>query len=381
MKGDNSMTTRRNIVFFRAELLRYSETFIREQAEGLPTLQANYTGFRRVPGLDLPEDRVYLAPYPKPFDKPVHILHKLGLPHPRLAHKLAPLRPLALHAHFEEGGIHALYLARALRVPLVTTCHGFDVTVENAHRPWKERLCLGRLGQLHREGSLFLAVSRFIQKKMIERGYPQEKVRVHYIGVDPTKFQLSGLVEKEPIILFVGRLVGKKGADDLLAAAALLKEQGVSFQVVLIGQGPLEESLRQQAAAMKIPAQFPGKQTPEEIKMWMERASVFCVPSKEALHGDSEGFGMVFGEAQAMKLPVVSTRHGGIPEAVEDTVTGFLAQEGNPKELATFLRRLLEDSTLARQMGEKGRERVVTHFDLHKQCAELEKIYLETFAK
>ena len=109
----------------------------------------------------------------------------------------------------------------------------------------------------------------------------------------------------------------------------------------------------------------------------MARASVFCVPSVVASSGDAEGFGIVFIEAQAMGLPVVSTRTGGIPEAVEDGETGLLVTQNDPEELAQSILRLLQDDELWRRFSSAGRKRVVSQFNLVQQTRRLEDLFSE----
>jgi glycosyltransferase involved in cell wall biosynthesis len=107
----------------------------------------------------------------------------------------------------------------------------------------------------------------------------------------------------------------------------------------------------------------------------MARASIFCVPSVVASSGDAEGFGIVFIEAQAMGLPVVSTRSGGIPEAVEDGETGLLVMQNDPDRLAQAICRLLQDGNLWQRFSAAGRKRVVRQFNLAQQTRRLEDLF------
>lgn len=107
----------------------------------------------------------------------------------------------------------------------------------------------------------------------------------------------------------------------------------------------------------------------------MQMAEVFCLPSRTAASGDSEGLGIVFNEASACALPVVATRHGGIPEAVLHGETGLLVPEGDAPALATALDAVLSDRSLGARLGHRGREYVRERFDARRQGARLETIY------
>jgi colanic acid/amylovoran biosynthesis glycosyltransferase len=116
------------------------------------------------------------------------------------------------------------------------------------------------------------------------------------------------------------------------------------------------------------------------VKEWMQKAMLFCVPRIAAQNGDSEGFGIVFAEAQACGLPVVSFSHGGIPEAVAHRESGFLAPERDWRKSGEYILTLLENSGLWKQFSRAGRQLVEQKFDLHKQTASLEGIYEEVLA-
>ena len=118
-------------------------------------------------------------------------------------------------------------------------------------------------------------------------------------------------------------------------------------------------------------------QPPDLVLTWMNKAKVFSVPSITAKSGDSEGFGMVFAEAQAMGLPVASFASGGIPEAVADGETGLLTHERDSEGLAACILRLLEDQELWQRLSQNGQERVRTIFNLHAQTRVLESLYQE----
>ena len=150
---------------------------------------------------------------------------------------------------------------------------------------------------------------------------------MHYTGIDTEFFNPQRPAVRAPIVLFVGRLVAKKGCDYLIRAMARVQETAPEVRLVVLGDDHLRNQLERQATAVLKNFIFLGAKEPVVVKHWMGRATVFCTPSVTAPSGDAEGFGMVFVEAQAMGLPVVSFASGGIPEAVANNETGFLVAE------------------------------------------------------
>jgi len=120
---------------------------------------------------------------------------------------------------------------------------------------------------------------------------------------------------------------------------------------------------------------FLGAKPSEIVRSLMQQCEVFCLPSRTAKDGNSETLGIVFNEASACGKPVVSTLHGGIPEAVLNGETGLLVEENDHKALAEKLDFLLSNPDAAKKMGRRGREFVCDVFDLHKQTQKLELIY------
>lgn len=290
---------------------------------------------------------------------------------------LRAARPALIHAHFGTDGLKVLNLARALGLPLVTHLRGFDVTRSPAAliasgRPGWSRYALGRR-RLMREGDLFLAVSDALRAQAVALGFPAERTRTHYNGVDLDRFR-PGKRPREPgTILHVGRLVEKKGTADLIAALSGL----TGVRLVVIGEGPLRASLQRRAGAAGVKAQFLGPQTVGEVAMWMRRATLLCAPSVTARDGDAEGLPNVVVEAAAAGIPVVATRHAGIPEAVEDGRSGFLVPEGDREGLRARLAQLLASADLRRELGFAARELAMARFDRAGQTAKLEAIYDE----
>jgi glycosyltransferase involved in cell wall biosynthesis len=336
-------------------------------------------GLRTVPGIDLSKQSTWIVNRGN-FSGALKELSFRALgPNRSQLHELKELHGKLLHAHFALDACDALDLARLLNTPLICTCHGYDVTTTDTFhkKDWHGRLFVHRKLRLQREASVFIAVSRFIRQKMLEQGYPEHRIRVHYIGVDTQFFHPPAHPARKLQVLFVGRLAEKKGCSYLIDAMAAVQIRLPEAELIIIGDGPHRADLEAKAAQVLRKFRFLGKQSPNEIKKWMQTASVFSVPSITATSGDAEGFGIVFAEAQACGLPVVSFLHGGIPEAVEHGKTGFLVDERDADGLASGLLTLLANSALRDQMGRNGRARVEKHFNLRKQSLLLEDIYDE----
>jgi colanic acid/amylovoran biosynthesis glycosyltransferase len=365
------------VIVFSDHLLYPSETFIRAQANALSAFEPVFAGSRLVEGLDLPKERTYTINRGGAAGKLHEFAFKLFGFAPRFTTRLSALDPVLLHAHYSANGLRVLPLARNLGVPLIVTLHGSDVTATNLRyqKPhFGHRRYLANKEKLQKNATLFLAVSEFIRRKSLEQGYPAERVAVHYTGVNTRTFHPAS-TESEPLILFVGRMVESKGVDFLIRAASAIQNQLPDVEVILIGDGPSRADFEERARRSLRRYRFLGMQRPEEVRKWMNRASIFCVPSVKVRSGAEEAFGMVYAEAQAVEKPVVAFASGGIPEVVCHEVTGFLAPERDWQTLTKHLLTLLEKPELRKQFGRAGRERVVRHFDLEARTKVLEEIY------
>ena len=364
-------------LIFRIQLLPRSETFITTQAAALRQFSPFFIGWRRMQGQDLPAGQSWVANEGGMLGRLHELRYRAFGPSRSLLRQLRAKAPRLVYAHFALDGFAAMPLAKALNIPLVTALHGYDVTMTDeaiGHTRLGRNYLAGRK-TLQRDGALFLTCSEYVRQRALEIGYPPDRTLVHYIGTDVQRFHPEPVVPREPVVLFVGRLVEKKGCAVLIRAMAAVQQQHRTAELVVIGDGPLRAAHEAEAARLGVRARFLGAQPPAVVADWMARASIFCVPSVVASTGDAEGFGIVFLEAQAMELPVVSTRSGGIPEAVADQQTGLLVEEQNPDRLAAAISRLLADADLWRQFSHAGRSRVVEHFDHRRQTARLETLF------
>jgi colanic acid/amylovoran biosynthesis glycosyltransferase len=368
-----------SLFIYRNELLPASETFILSQGESLSAFRAIYLGLRRVPGLEVPEDRCVLLATGHYTRLKAAWLKLLGATTSDII-RLRALRPALVHAHFGIDATNAMPIARSLGIPLVVTFHGSDATVRDdvfRRQSIALNLYVRRRSELARAAARVLCVSEFIRQQVLEKGFSPDRTMVHYTGIDLQKFIPDPTLKRQPIVLFVGRLGEVKGCEYLIRAMETVQSKVKDVEMVVIGDGPLRKQLERQARSSLRLFRFTRRCSPEVVRDWMGKASVFSTPSIVAKAGNTEGFGMVFAEAQAMGLPIASFASGGIPEAVEHGVTGLLAPERDTNALANNIVTLLTDASMWRRFSAAGQERVKKLFDLEKQTAKLEQIYHE----
>ncbi len=365
-------------LIFRERLLAPSETFILEQAKSLQRYRPVLVGLRRTePSLEHSLREVLLRDGHGTVDKIAASAYRRFPVGPDFFRRLRVLEPSIIHAHFAIDAMQALPIARKLDLPLVVSLHGFDVTssTESLRVSRSGRHYLANRNRLFREASAFVCVSHFIRSAALAAGFPESKLHVHYTGIDCERFRPANVARDPKLILFVGRLVEKKGCEHLLRAMALIQGRNPEARVEIIGDGPLREKLESLAASLSVRASFRGVQNPAEVLQSMSRARILCNPSVTATSGDKEGFGMVFAEAQAVGTPVVSFSHAAIPEVVQNGRTGLLCAEGKTAELAGALETLLKSDTLWNSMSECARKWVRERFDISKQTERLESLY------
>ncbi|KQW06670.1 hypothetical protein ASC66_09455 [Leifsonia sp. Root4] len=373
----------RRVIVWRNSVLPGSETFIRNQIDSMRQWTPQLVGAKRVqsPLLRAEDTVIYGAGR---AERAWRKMFRLTRRSARLNRAIREVDASLIHAHFGPDAVTITPTARRLRLPLIVTVHGYDVTTSGlltGFNGWRYRR---RLAQAFRYASTIIAVSEFIRDAVIHNlGADPAKVVVHHIGIPVSAPDARPRAEPEWDVVFVGRLVEKKGVGVLLDAVALAQaELPKTPRIAIIGNGALRSFLEQRASLLQIDATFFGSQPPEKVLETLRNSRVFAGPSRTAPSGDAEGFGMVFLEAAAAGLPVVSSQHGGVPEAVLDGVTGLLSAEGDARGLANNLVRLLSNPSLASELGRRGEARVRTDFDVLKQTASLEEIYdLATIAR
>lgn len=373
----------RRVLVWRNELLAPSETFIRDQARFLTRWQAVLVGQRRVAdGLDLGDLDVVTLAGKGLSDVLRRARLRTQRAHVPTIRVLERLGASLVHAHFGTDGVDAWPNVRALELPMLVTLHGYDITTrpewwQAGHGGRQRKTYPRQLLQLAEQARVgFIAVSDAIRNDAIARGIPAERIVRCHIGIDTQAFHppVSRPVPA-PRVVFVGRLVEKKGVATLLRAFALARASVPDATLAVVGDGPLRGSLEALARELALPVDFLGQRDPEQVRAELQRARVFCLPSITAANGDAEGFGMVLLEAQAMGVPVVSSARGGAQEGLREGRTGFAFPEGDADALAPLLVRLLRDDAEWARMSQAGPGFVRSEFDIRPRTAALEALY------
>lgn len=385
----NPATPLRTVIVYTSALLPYSETFIKSQALALRSWHPVLVGERVLrDGLPLAglEIMTLLPDDAPPWQRlAFRLARRWGRPHPGVLRRLRSLGAELVHAHFGPSAIDIWPYARELGLPMLVTLHGYDI---NIHRTWwesgqggrRQRSYPAKLLRLARESDVhFIAVSEAIARRAVAYGIPRDKISLHYIGVDTALFapNVASTGPRAKRVLFVGRLVEKKGTTYLLQAFARVRKRVPDAELVIVGDGPLRAQLEQQAVDLGIAAIFTGALPGERIRHEMAKARVLCLPSVTASNGDAEGLGLVLLEAQASGLPVVTSARGGAEEAILHSSSGFRHGEMDVATLEEHIVDILADDLLFERLSTCGVNYVGKNFDLFRQSEKLSAIYAE----
>ncbi len=281
---------------------------------------------------------------------------------------LREFNPQMLHAHFAtEPAAAARALALEVGLPFTFTAHGYDIR----RKPPPD--FTARAAAARAVVTVSEANARYIAKTF---AVPPEHIRVIPCGVDTDQFRPDGAggaagrlpaTNDIPWIVCVARHVRVKNLGLLLETCALLLKRGVRFRCALVGDGPLRGDLERASERLGLRGlvEFTGALAQSEVLKWWRRAAV------AALSSENEGMPVCLMEAAACAVPAVATAVGGVPELVEDGVTGVLTRPGDAADLASALTRLLVNPTLAAHLGQAARRRAEQQFSLQRQADSL----------
>jgi colanic acid/amylovoran biosynthesis glycosyltransferase len=366
-----------SVLIYTPHLLPFGQRYVRDHAMRLRRYRPVLAGRRRIEGIPIDNFPNFTleAGFAARF-REFHFL--LAGSDAALTSFVQQHRIKLIHAHFGPGGVEIMPVAGCLGIPLIVTFHGWDVKLggeADAHMSLYERIYRMRLPELLRKSSEIICVSKKWRDRVVMLGCPPEKVHTNYLGVDCEFFDgVRGQFDPMSII-FVGRLIRLKGVHVLLEALRLLRDQGLDAHLNIAGEGPELAHLEKTAGEQSLPVRFLGRKTPGEIRELLRQAAVLCAPSTTAGGQMPEALGLVLLEAQAMGVPVVGTRNGGIPETLEDGRTGYLVDQESPAALAAALKTLLVNQALNRSFGQRARAFVRERFDIDRCYSALEDLY------
>lgn len=350
----------------------YSETFIRDQINTLHTMAEVHTVHSgRFP--ERQEDGSLLSPFP------LWIAHKIvkgvtGRRNTFFGHwgfkKF--LRDHRIEVVLGNYGISAAHLVEPCRqvgVPLLAIFHGHDASNRRLLSKYREHYL-----RLFEYAHAVIAVSKDMEQGLIGMGANPEKVVLIPYGVDVNKFKPAD-ARKEKLFLAVGRFVEKKGPQYTIRAFAHVLARHPDARLVMVGKH--DERYAQCAALVRElnighAVSFPGVLSSDQVASLMATALAFVQHSVTAANGDMEGTPLSILEASACGLPVISTRHAGIKEAVIHKKTGFLVAEKDTEGMAGYMSRLLDEEGLVVEMGAAGRDHILQH---HNQVVQIGKIH------
>lgn len=273
-------------------------------------------------------------------------------------------------------GLVGLALHRALGLPFTVWVHGEDVSIYMRYAV-KRRL----IPRVFRAARAIFANSRFTRGRALAAGAPESRVHVVHPPVDAGLFEgpfdtrdLAARWETtgRRVLLTVGRLTRRKGHDVVLRALARLRRAGApaAMRWLVLSDGELEDELKAMARSLGLDdvVRWVGPVPRHELPRYYALADLFVMPNRTLADDDVEGFGIVFLEASASGVAVVGGRSGGVPDAVEDGVTGLLVEGADEQAVAEAIGALLADDDRRRAMGEAGR-RWARRFSAHEAAS------------
>jgi glycosyltransferase involved in cell wall biosynthesis len=294
-----------------------------------------------------------------------------------LVHEMAHVEHL--HAHFASDPTRLASWARMI-------CHSSYSVSTHAKDLYQDNR-LGTPGLRYKLGQ-----ARFV---VTNSNYSAAGLRAAFNGEAPTRIltiynsvDLASFLPRqhepgEALILGVGRLVEKKGFQDLVRACGRLKDWGVSFKCEVVGSGPLSASLSECIANLGLEntVRLRGQMPQSELRNHYLKAMVFALPCVVAANGDRDILPNVLKEAMAVGVPVITTRLGGIEELVAHEQTGLLTPPGDIESLANSLKRLLTDAALRRRLAEQARKVIEERFNLELSFLPLRQLLGEMIAE
>jgi len=356
----------------------YTETFIRMQMEQLDCrlrIHGGPVASETIPGGAIAPLRCLRGWMDTAIEVGLHGTRWDGPQRRELRRRLIRERITVVLANYGPTGVALLDTCSALRLPLVVHFHGYDAHRTDALAKHKD--AYRRLGE---RAAAVIAVSEVMAHRLESYGFPSGKIHLIRYGCDPSRFAERTAVPEAPVFFGVGRFVDKKAPYLTVLAFRQVHEQLPDARLVLGGTGELLEATRNLAQGLGIASavEFPGVLTPEEVASYMRKATAFVqhsiVPLVGPAAGDSEGTPVAVLEAMLSGLPVISTRHAGIGEVIEDGRTGFLVDERDVNGMSRAMLAVAKDTALSRTLGLQARQTALERFTAAQYLSAIERL-------
>ena len=289
--------------------------------------------------------------------------------------------PELIHVYFGNTGVHLLPLLNKWDRAWVVSFHGMDVQTRPNERRYDQKL-----KELLQRAPLVLVRSHSLADRLKDLGCNADKIRLNRTGIPLEKFPFvdrSIPANGEWQIVQACRLVEKKGLSTTLEAFRRFLRDYPKSRLVIAGEGPMRGVLIQRLKELSLEnhVSLTGFLSQEDLREIYRNSHLFVHPSEVTADSNQEGVPNSMLEAMATGLPVVATRHGGIPEAVTDGQDGFLVAEQDEQSLYEALLRIVSQPGLWRRMGEHASRTVASEFEQRQQISNLEKAYAEAIGR
>jgi colanic acid/amylovoran biosynthesis glycosyltransferase len=361
------------LCYTRSNKYSHSETFLDNQIKILKPEILIHEGW--YPSI-LPNDKSFL---PFPFN---YLIVRGGLRNtiPKIYHVLYT-RFLAsyliknnidvLLANYGPMGVALSDACERAKVKMVVHFYGFDATETKILALYREKYSV-----LFQKVAAIVVVSNDMKLQLHKLGADLSKIYVIPCGVNTSLFAGASPETKPPVFITMGRFTAKKSPQNTIRAFAEVIKKVPTARMLMIGDGELWEESKQLAQELGVAdnIDFLGRKSPQEALSLMHQARVFLQHSMFAPNGDSEGTPVAVLEASATGLPVVSTRHAGIKEAVLHGKTGFLVEEGDWKTMGEYMTQLAQNPVQCGQMGKNARRHMEENYEMNTLLDNLKRI-------
>ena len=371
--GDNCLVKRKVLVVCW-ELGKTSETFISQIVERLPHSVVVFEWCAVDTGTRLGQKSFFRRIAQRFLDSPMPRANSLCLSALEQC-----IRSQEVDLVLAETGPLAALVApvcKSVSVPMVAHFHGVD-----AYAPELTGDDGANYAFIRDHAAGIICVSRHMSDHFDRLGWNSSKIHYATSFVDPTVFSGARPEAAGPVFLSVGRLIEKKGLLLTLMAMQQVVKAVPDSRLIVVGEGCLDEPCRQfiKGAGIDGNVEFLGAQSHAVVSRLMKEVRCYVQHSVVAANNDHEGTPVAILEAQISGLPVVSTRHAGIPEVVEENVTGFLVDEFDVDTMAHHMIRVATDPVLAKELGRSARQIVSQKFSFDETLGRLGTIINDVY--